>query len=343
MRQVTLHDVATAAGVSAQTVSRVINHRPDLAAETRERIWQTIHRLGYTPNTLARSLVSRRSRLLGVITIAPDDWFRGEVVAGLEKEARLCGFACQIAFTDGEPQDMAQLVEGMLARQVEGIALVLGRTLDYPHLAFGVPVVTLAQPLDDGRAVNLDVDNVDGGYQATHHLLQLGHRQIGFITGPHSWQAANDRMEGARRALAEYQLLLNPAYVAECEEWTLERGYQAARELLALRPRVTALVCHNDLMALGTYRALREQGLALPGDVSVVGYDDLPICEYVDPPLASVRQPKRSLGQLMAQMLIAATQHDQQIRQDLLLPVELVVRGSVAAPVAVPQAAASMR
>jgi LacI family transcriptional regulator len=332
MRQVTIHDVAAVAGVSAQTVSRVINHRPDVAQKTREHVLQTIQQLGYTPNTLARSLISRRSRQFGAITLAPDDWFRGEVLAGLEMEARLSGFSCQLAFSTGESAEVAHLIEEMLARQVEGIALIIGKALDHSLLPFHVPIVTLAQPFDDPRAVNIHLDNVDGGYQATRHLLQLDHRAIGFITRTTQWLSAQNRMEGARRALAEHHQTLDPSWVVECEEFTLESGHSAARQLLARHPQLTALICHNDMMALGACRALREMGRSIPCDVSVIGYDDLPICEYVDPPLSSVRQPKQTLGQLMAQLLVAATQHDRQIHQDVMLPVELVVHKSVAPP-----------
>jgi LacI family repressor for deo operon, udp, cdd, tsx, nupC, and nupG len=164
------------------------------------------------------------------------------------------------------------------------------------------------------------------------YLLSLGHRAIGQIVGPRDWTPASDRIEGARRALAEYHLELTPNYIAECEEWSFEAGYEAARNLLASCPALTALFCHTDWMAAGAYRALREAKHRIPEDISVVGYDDLPICQFLDPPLASVRQPSQGLGQLVAQLVINAVENAEPFRQDILVPAELMVRGSVGAP-----------
>jgi DNA-binding LacI/PurR family transcriptional regulator len=333
MSQVTLHDVAAAAGVSAQTVSRVVNQRPDVAAATRTRVWKAIRQLGYQPNVMARGLVSRRSHVLGVITLPLDDYFRSEVVAGLEKEARAHGYACHLSFTQARAEDLPELIEGMMARQVEGSALLVPMRIDFPPLNVACPVVTVAHPLTGPRALNVDVDNVDGAYQAVSRLLQLGHRQIGQVTGPLDWTAAADRVEGARRALAEYGIENRASLLSTCAGWTLHDGYAAARSLLAAVPEVTALFCHNDWMALGAYRALREAGRRIPQEVSVVGYDDLPMCEFIDPPLSSVRQPSQGLGRLMAQMVVAAIARPEPWRQEMLIPAELVMRKSAAAPI----------
>lgn len=332
MPQVTLQDVATASGVSSQTVSRVINQRPDVAEETRALVWETIHRLGYKPNTLARGLVSRRSHVLGVITLPLNDYFRAQIITGLEKQARALGYACQMSFTSDNANDLRELVDAMLARQVEGIVILAPKRFTNPTLFADVPIVTVAHKLDNPGAINVDVDNVDGAYQAIHYLLDLGHRHIGQIAGPSEWIPAADRIEGARRALAEYQLKLSPTYLVACQEWSFEAGYEAARQLLATSPAITALFCHTDWMAAGAYRAVREAQLRIPQDVSVIGYDDLPICQFLDPPLASVRQPSQGLGQLVAQLVINAIEHTEPFRQDMLVPAQLLVRESVMAP-----------
>lgn len=332
MAQVTLHDVAMASGVSAQTVSRVINQRPDVSEVTRAHVWETIRRLGYKPNTLARGLVSQRSHVLGIITLPLDDYFRAQIITGLEKQARIMGYACQMSFTSDNASDLRELIESMLARQVDGIAILTPKRFADPELFADVPIVTVAHKLDNPRAINVDVDNVDGAYQAMHYLLSLGHRAIGQIVGPGEWIPASDRIEGARRALAEYHLNLSPAYMVECQEWSFQCGYEAARELLTNSPEITALFCHMDWMATGAYRALREANLRIPEDVSVVGYDDLPICQFLDPPLASVCQPSQGLGRLVAQLVIHAIEHTEPFRQDMLVPAELMVRASVMAP-----------
>lgn len=332
MPQVTLHDVAIASGVSAQTVSRVINKRPDVADATRAHVWETVRRLGYKPNTIARGLVSQRSKVLGIITLPLNDYFRAEILSGLEKQARALDYACQISYTNDDASDLYELINAMLARQVEGIVMLTPRRFADPDLLVDVPIVTLAHKLDNQRAINVDVDNVDGAYQAMRYLLTLGHRAIGQITGPGEWIPALDRLEGARRALAEFHVESPPRYVMECKEWSFQGGYDAARQLLITCPEITALFCHTDWMAAGTYRALRELNLRVPDDVSVIGYDDLPICQFIDPPLASVRQPSQGLGQLLAHLVITAIERAEPFRQDMLVPAELMVRSSVIAP-----------
>jgi LacI family transcriptional regulator len=331
MPQVTLHDVATASGVSAQTVSRVINQRPDVSDTTRARVWDEIRRLGYKPNTLARGLVSQRSYSLGIITLPLNDFFRAEIITGLERQARSMGYACQISYTNEKASDLSELVDSMLGRQVDGLVILTPRRFTDPELQVDVPLVTLAHKLDNPRAINVDVDNVDGAYQAMRYLLSLGHRAIGQIAGPSDWIPAADRLEGARRALAEYRMEPIAGYVVDCPAWSFEGGYDAARHLLTTSPEITALFCHTDWMAAGAYRALRELNLRVPDDVSVIGYDDLPICQYLDPPLASVRQPSQGLGQLLAHLAVTAIERTESSRQDMLVPAELVVRASVSA------------
>lgn len=332
MAKVTLHDVAMASGVSSQTVSRVINHRIDVAEETRTQVWETIQRLGYKPNALARGLASRRSHILGIITLPLNDYFRAQIITGLEKQARAMGYACQMSFTSDSADDLRDLVADMLARQVDGIVMLVPKRFANPELFGDTPIVSVAHKLDNPNAVNVDVDNIDGAYQAMLHLLSLGHRAIGQIVGPGDWVPAADRIEGARRALAEYQLKPSPDDIVECREWSFEEGYHATRQLLARNPRLTALFCHMDWMAVGAYRALREANLSIPEDMSVIGYDDLPICQYLDPPLASVCQPSQALGQLIAQLAVNVVEHTTPFRQDILVPVELIIRSSVMAP-----------
>lgn len=332
MPQVTLHDVATASGVSAQTVSRVINQRPDVSEVTRAHVWETIRRLGYKPNALARGLVSQRSHTLGIITLPLNDYFRAEIITGLEKQARAMGYVCQMSFTSDTASDLRELIDVMLARQVDGIVILTPKRFADPELFVDIPIATVAHKLDNPRAINVDVDNVDGAYQAISYLLSLGHRAIGQITGPEGWIPASDRIEGTRRAFAEYHVSLSPQHIVECQEWSFQCGYEAACELLAKSPEITALFCHNDWLAVGAYRALREAKLRIPEDVSIVGYDDMPVCQFLDPPLASVSQPSQGLGRLVAQLVVSAIEHAEPFRQDMLVPAELTVRGSVMAP-----------
>jgi len=329
-KQVTIQDVAAEAGVSLQTVSRVINGKPDVAEETRKRVWQVVRRLGYRPNSIARSLVSQRTYTLGLITCPVNDQFRAEVITGAEREARARGYAFVLAITDGNPDDIPLMYNLMLERRVDGLLLFAPSVSPQESIEFDLPVVSLAYRVENDHIINVDVDNVDGAYQAARHLTGLGHRCIGIIAGPTGWRAAADRTEGARRALAEVGQSLDHSWVEAAGDWTLDAGYSAACALLARHPDSTALFAHNDWIALGAYRALKELGRRIPEDVSVVGYDDLPICDYASPPLASVRQPRTALGELLAQLLISAVERGVGARQDMLVRAEFVPRRSIA-------------
>ncbi len=320
------------AEVSTQTVSRVVNQKPDVAEATRDRVLQAVRQLGYRPSSVARSLVSRRTHTLGIICSPLSDPFRAEVIVGAESEARRRGYACIITFTDGSIDSARNMCHLLDERQVDGLLLVTPSPVPDETIDVHLPAVTLAYPVINGVAINIDVDNVDGGYQAVSHLTSLGHRRIGVVAGPDGWRAARDRTEGARRALATVGQPLGDDGVEVAADWTLEAGYVASGALIDRRADTTALFCQNDLLALGAYRLLRERGLDIPGDVSIVGYDDLPICSFAAPSLTSVRQPRATLGQLLAQLLIDAVEQQTHSGQDVQVRAELVVRESTAAP-----------
>ncbi len=261
-RPVTLQNVAAAAGVSMQTVSRVVNERPDVAEETRLRIWQVIRQLGYRPNKLARSLVSQRSHILGIISLPLSDSFRAEVITATEVAAWSRGYACLLGFVEEEMDDLPHIIDQMMERQVDGILLITGRTLPRDLQPFTVPAVSLAYPIADQRVRNVDVDNIEGGYQAMRHLIDLGHRQIGILAGPRDWKAAQDRLEGARRALAEAGQTLVDSSVEIASAWTLAAGYEAVERLFQRHPDLTALFCHNDWLAIWGLSQTGRKGAA---------------------------------------------------------------------------------
>jgi DNA-binding LacI/PurR family transcriptional regulator len=330
LRQVTLQDVATAAGVSMQTVSRVVNHRPDVAEETRLRVWQVIRELGYRPNRLARSLVAQRSHLLGIISLPLNDFFRTQVITATEREVRAHGYACLLSFTEEDLSDLPLLIEQMMERQVDGILLITPKTLDLPLPPFSVPCISAAHPVQDEKVINVDIDNVDGAYQAMAHLIALGHRNIGLLAGPLDWKATQDRLEGARLALAEVGKTLDPSCIEASADWSLDAGYRAAHLLLERLPDLTAFCCHNDWLALGAYRALSERHLRVPEDVSVIGYDDLPVCLYANPCITSVHQPMDGFGELLGQLLVNAIERGNTTPSSMLIKTELVIRESTA-------------
>jgi LacI family transcriptional regulator, galactose operon repressor len=325
-RPPTIRDVAARAGVSHQTVSRVMNDSPRVTAATRERVLASIEELGFVPSPLARGLLSNKTRSLGVVAEDISDHFFARMAAGAEAEARRRGYYLMIGSV--EPgDDEAGYLRLMLERRVEGLIVARPSVpLSAEALTAGVPVVAVGVGAQTDVPV-VDVDNRRGGYDATKHLLERGHRRIATIVGPGSWPSAAARLDGYRRALQEAGA---EELVEQAADWGLEDGLAAASRLLERNAGFTALFAHSDLIALGAIRRLREAGLRVPDDVSVVGYDDLPVADYVEPALTTVHQPMREVGEVAAGLLLdqlaggapppAATH---------LLPARLVVRQSV--------------
>lgn len=332
MGRVTIRDVAAAAGVSYQTVSRVINNRPDVAEETRRRVWQVIEELGYQPSAIARGLVSKRTYTLGLITADFSDYFFTQVIVGAEAEARKQGYFFMLCSTERNPDDEPEYLRLLTEREVDGILFARPSTEeDSRHILSliqqGVPLVTTAYWLPGEKLTVVDVDNVDGGLQATECLIKRGHRRIGMITGPAGWKSVNDRTEGYKLALSRAGIPFDASLV-EYGDWSYQSGYEAMQRLLAKAPQITALFAQNDQMAIGAMRALREAGRRIPDDVALVGYDDIPAAAYCDPPLTTIRQPMQQVGKVATHLLIELINDPDAERKEVLLKTELIRRGT---------------
>lgn len=331
VRRATIRDVASHAGVSHQTVSRVINGNPNVSVITREKVLATISELGYVPSPMARGLISNRTHSIGIVADDISDQFFARVVAGAEREARARGFYLMIGSVEPEDDERGYL-RLMLERRVEGLLLArpsVPAPIELSDLAPRVPIVSVGSTRVAGTSV--DVDNRQGGYDATKHLLEHGHRAIATIVGPADWPSSAARLAGYRQALEEAGVAFDPALVEQAVDWGLESGRAAAARLCASKARFTALFAHSDLTALGAISQLRLSGLGVPQDVSVVGYDDLPVAGYVDPPLTTVHQPMEEVGALAASLLLDQLVGDGPVvDEERLLPAELVSRQSVA-------------
>jgi LacI family transcriptional regulator len=331
-KKVTIRDVAAAAGVSYQTVSRVLNDKPDVAEETRSRILQVIEELGYQPSAVARSLVFKRTRTLGLITADFSDYFFTQVIVGAEAEARQSDYFFILGSTERNPEDEPEYLRLLTEREVDGILFARPSTEgDSQHLLSlvraDVPLVTTNYYIPGEKLTVVDVDNVDGGMQATNHLIEAGHRQIGMITGPPSWRSVKDRTEGHQLALEKAGIVFSQSFV-EHGDWSYESGYKAMKRLLAKAPPITALFVQNDRMAIGAMRTLREMGQKIPDDMAIVGYDDIPPAAYCYPPLTTVHQPMVEVGQLGARLLIQIVENPDTERKEVLLKPRLVRRGT---------------
>lgn len=331
-KRATIQEVAARAGVSYQTVSRVINNRPDVAAETRRRVQRVIDEMGYRPSAIARSLISQRTYTLGLITEDFSDYFFTQVIVGAEAEARARGFFFMLCSTERNPDDEPEYMRLLTEREVEGFLFARPSTERDNHhvislIRQGTPLVTTAYHIPGERVTVVDVDNVDGGQQATQCLIDIGHRRIATITGPPHWRSANDRLQGYYRALAEAGIGGEAAQV-EHGNWSYESGYWAMKRLLARAPDLTAVFAQNDRMAIGAMRAVYEAGRRIPDDLAIVGYDDIPGAAFCYPPLTTIRQPMQQVGEVATQLLLEAIGNPQAEKREVLLKTELVHRES---------------
>lgn len=333
VRQPTIRDVAERAGVSHQTVSRVINHHQLVSPATRQRVEQAIRELEYVPSPIARGLISNRTHSIGLVSSDFSDHFFAQVASGAEMEARRRGYYLVIASVEEDAEtDERGYLRLMVERRVEGLIVArpkLPISLDQASRGL-VPVVAIGSREAPGLTV-VDVDNRRGGRDAVGFLLRRGHRQIATITGPMEWLSSHARLEGYRDALRDAGVSYDPSLVEQAPGWALADGQTAMARLLDRRVPFTALFAYSDLVAIGAIKEMRARGLRVPEDVSVVGYDDIPVAAYVDPPLTTVRQPMREVGERAASLVLdgiggEATGGVQ------LLPARLVARGSVTEP-----------
>jgi LacI family transcriptional regulator len=337
-RQITISQVAKEAGVSAQTVSRVINNRQEITPETRQHVQDVIQRLGYQPNAIARSLSQRRSHTLGIVTSGLEYYGPSHILVGVEQGANQAGLSILLNLLhQPESEKIGPIVNGLMSRQVEGIiwaAPEIGNNRSWfreaiPQLA--IPVIFLStRPRDDLHVV--EIDNRNGAYLATEHLLQRGYRKIGLIAGPLTWWAASERRRGWQDALTALGIGFSDSQIVE-GDWSAESGERGLHELLEKFPDIEAVFACNDQMALGLMRAARSLGKRIPEDLAVVGFDDIPESAFFYPPLTTIRQGLYELGHLAVQTFVQLRETEQggessTLAQTVWLQPQLVIRES---------------
>jgi LacI family transcriptional regulator len=336
-QRATIMEVARDAGVSAQTVSRVVNNHPRVKPQTRARVRESIERLRYRPNVIARSLSQSRSNTLGVVTSGLDYFGLSRTLVGIERSAGAAGYSLSLNLLHRPETDDAQtLIDNFISRQVDGIIWAtqeIGSNLSWLDRApLPVPIVFLeSRPRPNASCVN--VDSRLGGRLAVQHLLSRGRRKVGIITGPLTWWSARERLQGWRDALRAAGIREEDRFIRE-GDWSTGSGAIGLEMLLGQFPEMDSVFVCNDQMALGVLQASRKLGKQAPEELAIVGYDDVPEAEFYWPPLTTVRQDLFHLGASVVRMLsrmIAGHREGKplsELNQTIWLKPELIVRGS---------------
>jgi len=321
-RAASVFDVAKAAGVSHQTVSRVLNDHPSLREETRRKVIQAMRELNYRPNAAARALSSSRSRMIGILSTSSGEYGPAASIAAVEAAARSRGYSVTMANADGlDPLSITGAVNHLMNLAAEGLVVVAPQTQvlrALSELTIGIPYVAL-QAAGNAATEDLQSEQVMGARLATSHLAGLGHVRIGHIAGPPDWLDAAQRLDGFQRELANRDL--GGSFVA-VGDWSAASGHRAARELMA--KGVTALFAANDQMALGALNAAISSGVKVPQDLSIMGFDDVPEAAFYTPPLTTIRQDFAEAGRRAVALLLHESELPPSVQP------QLVVRASTA-------------
>jgi DNA-binding LacI/PurR family transcriptional regulator len=291
--------VARRADVSPATVSRVTNGRSTVARHLAKRVWKAIEELGYTPNPQARALVSGRSRVLGLLVSEITNPFFPELMQNFEDIAGERDFEVMVGSTNYNRERAKVFIRRLVQRRVEGVAVMTFRAESHlldELIAHNIPVVTIDVGVNSARSLVLEVDYAQGIDQAVQHLALLGHRRIGFASGPMPHLTNVRRKDAFVRSVKKIGLPAQnaPIFIGD---HTFEGGTQAALHFLGMNAPPTAIVCSNDMMAVGVLRVMSERGVRVPRDMSVVGFDDIHLAEFINPPLSSVRMSRQDLAQ----------------------------------------------
>ena len=330
LRRITLRDVAKEAGVSINTASRALNNKSEISPETKARVLEVAQKLGYRPNRLARALRSNKTKIIGVIVGDIANPYFAMLIQGIEHALRSFDYSVILQGTDEDLDREKQAIEVVLAEQVDGVLITPTQKSIKPIkflIDSGIPFVLMSRYFDDLETSFVIMDDKQGGFIATEHLIQKGHKRIAMINGPFHISSAAERYAGYLQALQYYGLEGDESLVVHgC--LTVKDGYRAALRLLKRRRRPTAIFAFSDFVALGVLQAAHKLALKIPDDLAIVGFDDtfLSVCTY--PPLTTVGSSPEQLGQRAAKLLLEllSTKADKPVQ--MRIPARLVLRGS---------------
>lgn len=331
---VTIIDVAKEAGVSYSTVSRVVNNKSYVKPETRARVLQAMTRLGYQANPQARSLAGGRSNVIGLLVVDLTTQYVGEIIRGIDDVLTTNQYELMLYTTHRRKRKESAYVNMMARGLADGLLILLPRDPEAYLRSLRqreFPYVLIDQFGIDDSDLTVTATNETGGYDATKHLIDLGHRRIGIITGWMDMLSARDRLNGYRAALKAHDIPYDEDLVYE-GDFTQLAGFHGTNHLLDLPQPPTAIFASSDLTAMGVFDATRARNLNVPAELSVVGFDDVPVSSVLVPKLTTVRQPLVDMGQCATKILIDLIQNPEEKQSSVILPTKLIVRESTAPP-----------
>ncbi|MDI6601731.1 MAG: LacI family DNA-binding transcriptional regulator [Thermoanaerobacteraceae bacterium] len=336
MKKITIKDVAKAAGVSITTVSRALNEYPDVSDETREKVFRVASELNYSPNSIARGLVTSRTNTIGLIIsemIKPGVYhpYVLEQLSGVKASLRKAGYDIILFTVDPGMQEVTPFEKLRDDRKVDGM-IAFGLRMSDPYIDeirhCSIPTVLIDIPIVTDYVGYISSDNVEASFEAIEYLLNLGHRNVGFINGHKDAAVSFERLDGYKRALIDSGIGYRDGYVIY-DDFTQEGGYNCFKQLLQENPEITAVFVASDLMAIGAMKAAIDMGLRVPEDVSIIGFDDIELATMVQPQLTTVRQEKFKLGYMAGEHLLHILKGGKP--DHVVVPHKLIIRGSTSA------------
>lgn len=339
IKKTSIKDIARESGVAISTVSHVINNTKFVADATREKVVKAIEKLHYRPNLIARGLRTKSSRTIGVLLPDISQPFFAQVVKGIESVARLRNYTLIMGCAFYDIEEEKRQLNSMLDQNTDGIIFFCGYD-SYEHIMqvhdSNIPVVVLDREIGNKDIPSVLVDNFAAMENAVQHLYDLGHRKIGFITFPFENQSTiRRRYEGYCSALKKNGLVYNPDFVIIDDQMRLQElkgTYAVIKQKVEEKKIPTAIITLADFLAIGAMKAVKEFGLSVPDDISIMGFNDEMICAFSDPPLTTVKQPKKLMGETAANLLIDIIERKKIENKNIILETEIVKRGTTAPP-----------
>ncbi len=328
----TMREVAELAGVSIQTVSCVVNGTGSISPQTRTRVLRAIDQLNYRRDPIARSMRTRRTRLIGLLVLDITNPVLSVIASAVESAAYHHGYKVVLSNISMDPDREHESLEALAGGLVDGLIIVnmVDRVRTCRFLLEEQLHTVLIDCLPESDLPSVGVDNFRAAYLATRHAIELGHQRIAHLAGSSTLWMARQRIQGYRQALAAFDLTYQQVIVSPNERWDYQAGYETMRQLLSHAPLPTAIFAASDQMAIGAYRAIAEAGLRIPDDLSVIGFDDMEAASFAVPPLTTIRQPFTELASNAVDLLLQLIAGQRPESAQLVLPPELIIRGSTA-------------